>query len=98
MLPMGTNGCCGSRLCKNRRPVFAGHFGVDCAFGLRSGRSQAAATPFSRSARCFVVRPQNPPLMLQIPRISGAGHNLPHVRIACISGTTPSTFITRFRL
>ncbi len=29
-----------------------------------------------------------------MPRYSAAGHALPHARIASISGTTPSTFIT----
>jgi hypothetical protein len=88
----------GSRLCKNARPVFVRIFGADGAVGLYSERSQPPPPPSSRSERYFAERPQDLPLRPQISRYLGTGRPLPYARIASISGTTPSTFITRFRL
>jgi hypothetical protein len=47
----------GSRLCKNRGPVFGRIFEADVAIGSKSGRSQTLPLPMSRSARYFAERP-----------------------------------------
>jgi hypothetical protein len=78
--------------------LFGRIFEVDIAVGSKSGRSLRLTLPLSRSARYFAERPGDLLLRPQIFQYPSTGRSIPHACIAFISGTIPSTFITRFRL
>jgi hypothetical protein len=86
------------RLCKNPRPVFGRISGSDGAVRLYSGRPQVSHRGSLPIGPLFPAPAQIGRLGPQYPDNRAQDITIPHARIASISDTIPSTFITRFRL